>query len=159
MRYFFVTLILICFSSCLVVKIHVNPEANSDHTSDAVSTQRQMIGSGKKIDLGKQGEREILFIGKYNKPKNVFHQTDSIFPASATWISHDNSNIKLIIAKNQEIKPLIVVDGKISSNSEALKEINPNEIESVNILRGEVAIKKYGKEAQRGVIEIITKKN
>jgi hypothetical protein len=159
MRYFFITLVLICFSSCLVVKIYENPEANSDHTSDAFSTQRQMIGSGKKIDLGKQGEREILFIGKYNKPKNVFHQTDSIFPASATWISHNNSNIKFIIAKNEETKPLIVVDGKISSNSEALKEINPNEIESVNILRGEVAIKKYGKEAQRGVIEIITKKN
>ena len=159
MRYFFITLVLICFSSCLVVKIYENPEANSDHTSDAVSSQRQMIGSGKKIDLGKQGEREILFIGKYNKPKNVFHQTDSIFPASETWISHDNSNIKSIIAKNQETKPLIVVDGKISSNSEALKEINPNEIESVNILRGEAAIKKYGKEAQRGVIEIITKKN
>jgi hypothetical protein len=118
-----------------------------------------MIGSGKKIDLGKQGEREILFIGKYNKPKNVFHQTDSIFPASETWISHDNSNIKFIIAKNEETKPLIVVDGKISSNSEALKEINPNEIEIENILRGEAAIKKYGKEAQRGVIEIITKKN
>ena len=159
MRYFFVTLILICFSSCLVVKIHENPEANSYHTSDAVSIHRQMIGSGKKIDLGKQGEREILFIGKYNKPKNVFHQTDSIFPASATWISHNNSNIKFIIAKNEETKPLIVVDGKISSNSEALKEINLNEIESVNILRVEAAIKKYGKEAQRGVIEIITKKN
>ena len=159
MRYFFITLVLICFSSCLVVKIYENPEANSNHTSDAVSTQRQMIGSGKKIDLGKQGEREILFIGKYNKPKNVFHQTDSIFPASATWISHNNSNIKFIIAKNEETKPLIVVDGKISSNSEALKEINPNEIESVNILRDEVAIKKYGKEAQRRVIEIITKKN
>ena len=159
MRYFFITLVLICFSSCLVVKIYENPKANSDHTSDAVSSQRQMIGSGKKIDLGKQGEREILFIGKYNKPKNVFHQTDSIFPASETWISHDNSNIKFIIAKNEETKPLIVVDGKISSNSEALKEINPNEIESVNILRGEAAIKKYGKEAQRGVIDIIPKKN
>ena len=159
MRYFFITLVLICFSSCLVVKIYENPEANSDHTSDAVSTQRQMIGSGKKIDLGKQGEREILFMGKDNKLKIFFHQTDSIFPASATWISHNNSNIKFIIAKNEETKPLIVVDGKISSNSEALKEINPNEIESVNILRGEAAIKKYGKEAQRGVIEIITKKN
>ena len=159
MRYFFITLVLICFSSCLVVKIYENPEANSDHTSDAVSSQRQMIGSGKKIDLGKQGEREILFMGKDNKLKIFFHQTDSIFPASETWISHDNSNIKFIIAKNEETKPLIVVDGKISSNSEALKEINPNEIESVNILRGEVAIKKYGKEAQRGVIEIITKKN
>jgi hypothetical protein len=159
MRHFFIILILMCFSSCLVVKIYENPQANSDPTSEAVSIHRQMIGSGKKIDLGKQGEREILFVGKDNKPKNVFHQTDSIFPASATWISHDNSNIKFIIAKNQETKPLIVVDGKISSNSEALKEIIPNEIESVNILRGEAAIKKYGKEAQKGVIEIITKKN
>ena len=123
-----------CFSS-LVVKIYENPQTNSYHTSDAVSIHRQMIGSGKKIDLGNQGEREILFMGKDNKLKIFFHQTDSIFPASATWISHDNSNIKFIISKNEETKPLIVVYSKISSNSEALKEINFNEIESVNILR------------------------
>ena len=159
MRYFITTLVLICFSSCLVVKIYENPQTNSDYTSDSVSTHRQMIGSGKKIDLGKQGEREILFMGKDITPKNVFHQTDSVFSASVTWISQDNSNIKLIIAKNKETKPLIVVDGKILSNSEALEQINPNKIESVNILRGEAAIKKYGKEAQKGLIEIITKKN
>ena len=159
MRYFFTTLVLICFSSCLLVKIYKNPQTNSDYTSDSVYTHRQMIGSGKKIDLGKQGEREILFMGKDYTPKNVFHQTDSIFSGSATWISHNDPNIKFIIAKNEEIKPLIVVDGKISSNLKALKEINPNEIESVNILKGEAGIKKYGKEAKKGVIEIIIKKN
>tara|TARA_B100000795_G_scaffold222788_1_gene177790 strand:+ start:40 stop:519 length:480 start_codon:yes stop_codon:yes gene_type:complete len=159
MRYFFIPLVLLCFSSCLVIKIYENPKSNLDHTSDAVSIHRQMIGSGKKIDLGKQGVNEILFMGKDHTPKNVFHQIDSIFNGSATWISDDDSNIKFIISKKKETKPFIVIDGKISSNLEALNEINPNEIESINILKEEAAIKKYGEELKKGVIEIITKKN
>ena len=98
-------------------------------------------------------------MGKDHTPKNVFHQTDSIFNGSATWISDDDSNIKFIISKKKETKPFIVIDGKISSNLEALNEINPNEIESINILKEEAAIKKYGEELKKGVIEIITKKN
>ena len=159
MRHFFIPLVLMCFSSCLVAKIYKNPKTNSDHTLDAVSIHRQMIGSGEKIDLGKQGVNEILFMGKDHTPKNVFHQTDSISSVSATWISYDDSNIKFIISKNKETKPFIVIDGKISSNLEVLNEINPNEIESINILKEEAAIKKYGEELKKGVIEIITKKN
>ena len=159
MRYFFIPLVLLCFSSCLVIKIYENPKTNSDHNSDAVSIHPQMIRSGEKIDLGKQGVNEILFMGKDHTPKNVFHQTDSIFNGSATWISDDDSNIKFIISKKKETKPFIVIDGKISSNLEALNEINLNEIESINILKEEAAIKKYGEELKKGVIEIITKKN
>ena len=159
MRHFFIPLVLMCFSSCLVAKIYKNPKTNSDHTSDDVSIHRQMIGSGKKIDLGKQGVNEIFFMGKDHTPKNVFHQTESIFTGSATWISEDDSNIKFIISKKKETKPLIIIDGKISSNLGALNGINPNEIESINILKNEAAIKKYGEELKKGVIEIITKKN
>ena len=141
---------LLCFSSCLVVKIYENLKTNSDHTSDDVSIHRQMIGSGKKIDLGKQGVNEIFFMGKDHTPKNVFHQTESIFTGSATWISEDDSNIKFIISKKKETKPLIIIDGKISSNLGALNGINPNEIESINILKNEAAIKKYGEELKKG---------
>ena len=141
---------LLCFSSCLVVKIYENLKTNSDHTSDDVSIHRQMIGSGKKIDLGKQGVNEIFFMGKDHTPKNVFHQTESIFTGSATWISEDDSNIKFIISKKKETKPLIIIDGKISSNLGALNGINPNEIESINILKKEAAIKKYGEELKKG---------
>ncbi len=52
-----------------------------------------------------------------------------------------------------------MVDGKISSNSSILKEINPDAIEIVNVLKGEAAFEKYGEKAKNGAIEIITKKN
>jgi TonB-dependent SusC/RagA subfamily outer membrane receptor len=59
-------------------------------------------------------------------------------------------------------KPLVLIDGvKQARNStdEILKSIDPLMIQSMNVLKGEAAIAKYGEEARNGVIEIITKKN
>ncbi len=51
---------------------------------------------------------------------------------------------------------LYIVDGKIISKGEADK-INPNGIQSVNVIKGENAIKEYGDKGKNGVIEITTK--
>ena len=53
---------------------------------------------------------------------------------------------------------LILADGKEISQEE-MKNIPPNNIQSVNILKGETAIKKYGEKAKEGAIEITTKYN
>lgn len=53
--------------------------------------------------------------------------------------------------------PLIIVDGEDAGNS-ALKEIDPNTIKSVNVIKDESAISKYGEKAKNGVIEITLKK-
>ena len=52
--------------------------------------------------------------------------------------------------------PVYFYDGKEISKDE-MKEIPPNHIESINILKGENAIKKYGEKGKNGVVEIITK--
>mgnify|MGYP000264553785 CR=1 FL=1 len=57
--------------------------------------------------------------------------------------------------KNQ---PLYVVDGKIMDKGKNLNEIDPNSIESVNVLKGKSAQEKYGDKGANGVIEIVTKK-
>ncbi|MEO8854331.1 MAG: N-acetylmuramoyl-L-alanine amidase, partial [Ginsengibacter sp.] len=51
---------------------------------------------------------------------------------------------------------LFVIDGKISTNQKA-KEIDPKNIESINILKEKKGIDKYGQKGKNGVIEIITK--
>jgi hypothetical protein len=51
----------------------------------------------------------------------------------------------------------IIIDGKESSRDE-LNKIPRDNIESVTILKGESAIKKYGEKAKYGFIEITTKK-
>lgn len=51
-------------------------------------------------------------------------------------------------------KPLFVIDGTIVDYYETTNEINPDEIESINILKDKKAIKKYGEKGKNGVIEI-----
>jgi outer membrane receptor protein involved in Fe transport len=57
--------------------------------------------------------------------------------------------------KNQ---PLIVIDGKIMEKGKNLNEIDPDGIESINVLKGKSAKEKYGNKGINGVIEIVTKK-
>ena len=52
--------------------------------------------------------------------------------------------------------PLLVIDGKMSKAD--LNTISPSDIESVIVLKGESATKKYGDKAKDGVVEITMKK-
>jgi N-acetylmuramoyl-L-alanine amidase len=51
---------------------------------------------------------------------------------------------------------LYTVNGKITS-AEKVKTIAPDEIESINVLKDDAAVKKYGKKGIKGVVEIETK--
>jgi len=53
--------------------------------------------------------------------------------------------------------PLIVKDGVVSPNTK-MDDINPNDIESINVLKGESATAKYGDKGKNGVLEITMKK-
>ncbi|MHA8053840.1 TonB family protein [Aquirufa sp. OSTEICH-129A] len=56
------------------------------------------------------------------------------------------------------VQALYVVDGKIE-RALALNQINPNDIQSINVLKGNSALEKYGSDGNHGIIEITTKKN
>jgi len=56
--------------------------------------------------------------------------------------------------------PLYIIDGKERSIDKAQQlddYVKPTDIESINILKGETAVKKYGSRAENGVVEIKTK--
>lgn len=65
---------------------------------------------------------------------------------------------KIIIKDAKPGKPLIYVDGK-QITQEEMNLLKPNNIESVNVLKGDSATKKYGTKGSEGVIEIIMKKS
>lgn len=55
--------------------------------------------------------------------------------------------------------PLVVVDGEVKGpSSEVLNTLNPQEIESITVLKNESATAKYGEQGKHGVILITTKK-
>ena len=57
-----------------------------------------------------------------------------------------------------ENQPLYVIDGKILEKWKKLNEIDPDNIKSINVLKGKAAKEKYGDKGINGVIEITTKK-
>jgi TonB-dependent SusC/RagA subfamily outer membrane receptor len=64
--------------------------------------------------------------------------------------------IRGISSLDSDNRPLIVIDGAISNN-ETYKQLPPNAIKSVNILKGEQASSLYGSRGSNGVIVITTK--
>ena len=60
-------------------------------------------------------------------------------------------------SKDTSDKPLIIVDGVVRKNAD-MNEMSPNNIQSINVLKGNMATKKYGEQGSKGVIEITSKK-
>ena len=62
----------------------------------------------------------------------------------------------MFISEGDE-QPLMIVDGKEVEGG-SLEDINPDDIETVNVYKGDKAIEKYGEKAKDGVVVIKTKK-
>ncbi len=133
--------------------------------------------NSKEIVIKKEnGTNKVFINGEEKEIDEEFHEknvsisvngssdTDSNTSIVINEGSENDSNVKVISKSDNSFKftttgsgnPLFVIDGK-KSNEEALKKLAPSEIESINVLKGEVAEKKYGKDAKDGVVEITTK--
>lgn len=88
--------------------------------------------------------------------KNVFISTS---PSSEHDIKilEEEGNGFIFLTTTDGKEPLVYIDGE-KSDSKFLKSLDPNQIASMNVLKGTAAVKKYGKKAKDGVIEITTKK-
>ncbi len=61
-------------------------------------------------------------------------------------------------SKDSSDKPVMVIDGVVNTNVN-MNEMSPTDIQSISVLKGEMAKKKYGTIGDKGVVEITTKKN
>ena len=53
--------------------------------------------------------------------------------------------------------PLIFIDGvELETGSEGLSSLNPDDIETIEVIKGEAAADLYGERAENGVIRILT---
>lgn len=85
---------------------------------------------------GEKGENGVIIVALKNNTKNLLNSNNDAIP----------------------VYPLYILDGKEISK-EVMEKINQNAIESMNVLKGKKATKKYGKKGKNGVIEITTKEN
>jgi TonB-dependent SusC/RagA subfamily outer membrane receptor len=82
--------------------------------------------------------------------------TSNIKVGTATTVS-PNVSIRMDNG-NPENTPLYIIDGQVIKDGE-LKNINPNDIESISVLKDKSATDTYGDKGKNGVIIITLKKN
>ena len=77
--------------------------------------------------------------------------------ATSVYGEKGKNGAVIITTKNaNQSSPLIIIDGKESSVS--IQELDPEQIESIDIWKGEAATSLYGEKGKNGVILITTKK-
>ena len=69
----------------------------------------------------------------------------------------DTDNEFVVVRNNGDKEPMYIVDGKVVDKDKMI-QMNPDKIESINILKGESAKELYGRKGKNGVVVINTKK-
>lgn len=114
------------------------------HLSGSVSDVKMIYVDSTTVEFkGKKGGNTIVF-----RAEKVSNSTES---------PKGQAGVVLKPAASNKEKPLIVIDGVVTRNID-LNSINPDNIQSVNVLKGDKAISKYPESGANGVIEITTKK-
>ena len=110
--------------------------------------------------LGINDNQQIYYYVKINKDKKPQYPVDEIYYSEqliegidiiADCYSYFETNIT-------NVKPLIILEGKEVSE-DLVKDLKPEDVESINVIKGQNAITKYGDKGENGVVEIMLKKN
>ncbi len=141
--------------------IHVGHDVGSESSKNFI-----FISDGKtKGDSTKLGEIKIIKLHEDgDEPHKMIIKTDKSSNGNTFIFKTDSddkidaSNTKKIIFRSTSNKtPLFILDGKEMKEGK-IDDISPDTIQSMNVLKGEKAIEKYGEKGKDGVIEITTKK-
>ncbi|MDX8570928.1 von Willebrand factor type A domain-containing protein [Elizabethkingia sp. HX QKY] len=106
--------------------------------------------------------KEVTLVGFKAQKKQAIAQNEGIIsPALGIKRSPVNTDMNNVVIRgvstpSQTNEPLYVMNGEVVNNN-YLKALPPNNIESINVLKGEKATALYGTKAANGVIVITTK--
>ena len=94
-----------------------------------------------------------FYICSFNQ--NCLMKKNSLFLALSLSLLFVQANSSVAqtetkVKQSQKTAPLLIIDGKVDHQTK-LNEINPEKIESMNVLKGESAEKKYGKGVQSAI--------
>lgn len=106
-------------------------------------------GKAAAMTYGKKATHGVIEISTKENPNQP--KEDFILIEQAS-----NGSKKRSIHANTE-GALVIVNGKIKNPDFDVNTINPDEIESVFVLKGKNAVKRYGEKANQGAIEISLK--
>ncbi len=123
----------------------VDKSTLEDVDSDDIKSVNILKGKVAKEAYGDKGKNGVVILTKKDS-KSLFDDSDERIEIE--------SNI--FIESDSKEQPLIILNNKEISKTE-MNAISPNDIESVEVLKNENAIKTYGNKGKDGVIVINTK--
>lgn len=130
----------------------------SDIKPETIESIDVLNGESATRLYGDKGKNGVVLI-KLKKDKDNADKNSAItvtgFANNQNTAENKNSGVK-IRSTGTAGTPLIVVDGVISSKK--VEDFDPETIQSINVLKGEMATKKYGTKGNDGVLEIALKK-
>jgi TonB family C-terminal domain len=163
-----------------IITTDKTPEDIDPKTIESVNVWKDKKAVEK---YGAQGKNGVVEITTKNKPLYIvdgvvtaapnklpkdIESIDVLKGESATKLYGDKgkNGVVIITSKNKNAgtqirntstvgNPLIVIDGVISDKK--MDDIKPETIKSVNVLKGDMALKKYGITGDRGVLEVTLK--
>ena len=162
MKYLILTACAVLLSMSSVHAQDKNKELKSDslHIEIKSDAGPDIYLDGKKFDfpielLDKEKITSVDVI-KGEKAINEYNAKNGVVLITTKMASKVQSKLDYNKIKGDVDKmPMVIIDG-VESNQETLKQLSPNDIESINVVKGEQAMKKYN--AANGVVIVKTKK-
>ncbi|QGW26905.1 M56 family metallopeptidase [Phnomibacter ginsenosidimutans] len=143
--------------------IMIHPKTEVSATQNEVVVQGQPRSNTSKPATASNGPGEVVVVG-YGKPRvQVQGQATTLHADEVVVTGYPTPKSKQTVllrggAGSDNMPALIFLDGKRITAAE-MQEISPDQIGSINVLKDGTAVAKYGAEAEKGVIEIYSKKS
>lgn len=163
-NFIFLSILSLLFSSCIVIKVY-ETEKQEDQPATERRVEKRMIGSGIQVPTP-HGDKEILFYGEDKVPQKLhFIAKDSlkikadstqanIFIFKSDDASIDNMQWKSKGTVRMNGKPIIIINGIEKEEGFEINTVNPDDIESINVIKGEKALEMLGEKGANGIIQI-----
>lgn len=122
-----------------------------DHEADSMHTNKRVF-----VFKAKDSDEAMRWVTKLSDSLEQKDMNASEFSGSAVFISDDNKNVRFKI-KSSDLKPIIIIDDKEMESDFDIDSLDVEAIESMNVLKGQKALQKFGEKGKNGVIIIKTK--
>ncbi|WP_153795898.1 M56 family metallopeptidase [Foetidibacter luteolus] len=108
------------------------------------------------LTLDDNSTRQVSFEEAKKQGIKLLQAGTVIVPGDGNVFKIMADTIRINSAENiTRRQPLLVVDGEVTEQQ--IAEIKPDDIAAINVLKGDMAVVKYGDKAEFGVLEITTK--
>jgi len=128
------------------VKLNYVPKTELRLNSDVAPTVKLNYVPKTDLKLNNDAAPEAVTVEGINKLTTADNKPAKVFVLNG-------NNDQLTIGSGGQ--PLFIIDGK---KVKSVKNLNPNDIKSISVLKDRAAEKKYGEKGKNGVVEITTSK-